>query len=159
MGVALFVRFEREIPGLNGWEMDGKSLAANLDVLDETVSQLGLTPLLDFYSASPEDYSDLLGEEDDPSEDDLPAAGEFGENEGDPSDEELTTSLAEGSPSEQWFLPADGLRTVRGLDVHVRQHPDAYERVDALLVDLGDLDRYISAAAEHGVRFHLSFDL
>lgn len=154
MGVALFVSFEQEIPGLNGWEMDGKSLASNLDALDETVSQLGLPPLLDFYSASPEDYSNLLGEEVD-----LLEAGDVEEIESDSSEIDLTGSIPEETPNEQWFLPADGLRTVRGLDAHIRRHPEAYEHVDALLADLGDLDRYLSAAAEHDVRFHLSFDL
>jgi hypothetical protein len=177
MGIALFVTFEREIPGVNGWDMGGKSLARNLDPLDEAAKHLGLTPLLEFHSASPQDLAGFLGEDEEDPFDFLEADASFletvREQHGqDAADEfralgqefrqvgdDLAALREQGLPPEQWYPPADGLRTVRGLAEHVRSNPDEFERADDLLADLADVERYLLAAEGGGVRFHLSFDI
>src|SRR5690242_10573970 len=63
---------------------------------------------------------------------------------------------------EQWFSPADGLRTVRALLEHLDENPRSFkgDEVDpaAIEEDLEAIEQIISAAQKAGVRFHLSID-
>jgi hypothetical protein len=52
MGYALFVTVDRNISGLEGWDMCGKTLARNIEKLDDVTRQLNLTPLSAMISLS-----------------------------------------------------------------------------------------------------------
>jgi hypothetical protein len=176
MGVAIFVSFEREIPGIQGWDMGGKLLARSLDRLDRVARRLQLKPLSEFQSISDEEFADLVdpGEEPIETEPD-PQSCEKGKTDINPEAAAELNSLAQraneqleehlnllrqvGPPGEEWFSAEEGLATVRGLIAFVKERPEKFRLVEHLVGDLEDVERYLRAAQEHGVRFHLSLDI
>jgi hypothetical protein len=85
MGAALYIVLERQVPGLDTM-IDGKMLSKAEKPLAEAATRLGVRPLMEFFSMSPEE------------------AGDFLEVEG---LDDVTV------PAEQWFPAEDGLRTVQ----------------------------------------------
>jgi hypothetical protein len=82
MGSAYFIVLERKIDGLNT-EMDGKSLAKNIESLDEAAHQLGVRPLSEFFSMAAEQAAEFMaGEGIDTGEFDLPPLQQFSAQEG-----------------------------------------------------------------------------
>lgn len=133
MGVALYVVLEKDATGCDATSVPGKCLARAQDRLDAIAKERGLTPLGDFLSIAPEEAMAFL------------------EGEGvAPEGLEL--------PAEQWFDPADGLRTVRGLLDQLRHAPPDVPRLAGVLDDLEATERVLLAAEQHGVRFHLAID-
>ncbi len=63
MGAALYIVLEQEISGLDA-TIDGKALSRAEDKLALAARRLGVRPLMEFFSVSPEELSDLMdGEE------------------------------------------------------------------------------------------------
>lgn len=137
MSVALFIVAEREVEGLDTF-VNGKALA-HVDDLDGIAESAGVRPLMEFFSAGPDDYLKVIGEE-----------GEDGE-----------LHLPEGVEplEEDWFAADEGLETVRGLLRHVAAHPDSVERTDDVLDDLRGFEGVLAGLARAGVRWHLAVDL
>jgi hypothetical protein len=133
MGVALYVALEKEIPGFDASSVCGKFLEKAQTRLDGIAKEHGLTPLGDFISVAPED---VLA---------------FFEDQG---------GIPEGQepPAEEWFDPAEGLRTVRGLLSYVRDNPSSVRQARGVCDDLEAAEEVLAAAKEHGVRFHLAID-
>ncbi|HEY2153985.1 MAG TPA: hypothetical protein VGH33_00045, partial [Isosphaeraceae bacterium] len=102
MGVALFIVPEREVEGLDTF-VDGKALAHVKD-LDGLAREAGVRPLMEFFSAGPDDLLGILGEEGDDGEMHLPAGIE--------------------PPEVAWFDARDGLVTIRGLLRHLADHSE-----------------------------------
>ncbi len=133
MGVALYVALEKEVPGFDASSVCGKSLAGAQEELDAIARREGLAPLESFLSVAPEDVRAFL------------------EGEGEtPEGLEL--------PAEEWFSPAEGLKTVRGLLHRLGEEPSAVRRARAVRDDLEAVEQVLVAANEHGVRFHLAID-
>src|SRR5260221_13820390 len=86
MGAALYIILEKEISGVDTM-IDGKMLSRAEDLLQREATSLGVRPLMEFFSMSPEEAADFL--ESDISEGEIPA--------------------------QQWFSAEEGLRTVRAL--------------------------------------------
>ncbi len=146
MGVALFIVPEREVEGLDTF-VDGKALA-HLKDLDSLASEAGVRPLMEFFSAGPDDLLGILGEEGDDGELHLPAGIE--------------------SPEVAWFDAGDGLVTVRGLLRHLANHPEKDVlpgltregvRADWLVEDLRQFEQVLLGLDRAGVRWHLSVDV
>ena len=98
MGSAHYIVLERKIDGLDTM-MDGKSLSRHIESLDGAARKLGVRPLSEFFSISPEQ------------------AAEFMEGEGvDAGEIEL--------PPLQQFSAQEGLTTVRALLLHPEAHAD-----------------------------------
>lgn len=146
MGVALFIVAERPVEGLDMF-VDGKALAhcrpagardrggrQSQRHLDALARDAVVRPLMDFFSASPDDIHMLLGDEDE-------------------APEEIEM------PPEQWFTASEGLATVRGLRAHLTAHPDSAEEVDRLIEDLRQFEEVLSRLDAEGVRWHLSVDV
>jgi hypothetical protein len=133
MGVALYVALEKEVPGFDASSVCGKCLARAQRRLDGIAREQGIWPLEDFISVDPEDALALL------------------EGEG---------AVPEGLelPAAEWFGPAEGLRTVRGLLRGVRDNPSSVYQAAGVCDDLEAAERVLVAAQEHGVRFHLAID-
>jgi hypothetical protein len=133
MGVALYVALEKEVPGFDASSVCGKCLEKAQTKLDGIAKEHGLPPLGDFISVAPED---MLA---------------FFEGEG---------GMPEGLevPAEDWFDPAEGLRTVRGLLSYLRDHPASVKQARGVRDDLEAAEQVLAAAKEHGVRFHLAID-
>jgi hypothetical protein len=132
MGAALYVILEKDVPSLASMP-DGKALSRADHILTPLARQLGVKPLMDFFSMSQEDY----------------AAGA----------EEFNVPVGEaGPPQEQWFPAAQGLVTVRSLIAHLETHPEAVEAPGRVLDDLRDFADVLEEAEKSGVRWHLGVD-
>lgn len=128
MGYALFVMLNHHIPGTEGWDMDGKALARNIEKLDDVAKQLKLTSLGEMISVSEEYLGMLLDEE------------------------------IENCVQEQWFNPAEGLATVDSLTNFVQKNSESFDQGPQLLEDLSKLKQYLSSAKQHNTLFHLTPD-
>ena len=58
MGAALYIVLEKEIDGFDHF-VNGKALSSEEEALDEIARNLGVTPLMDFYSTSEEEAEEL----------------------------------------------------------------------------------------------------
>jgi hypothetical protein len=130
MGMGWRVALERELPAVAQVAMDGKALIFRQRDLDELAEQLGLAPLTEFVSSNPE-----------------AVAGYLREQGLDPADYPL--------PEEEWFAPADGLRTVRGLLAHLQSVPEAVLDAQRIVRDLAAIEQVLTAALAEQVPFHL----
>ncbi len=129
MSLAWFVALEREIPGFDPF-VNGKFIAKAGDQLDAVAKSSGVTPLMDFFSASPE-VLEAMAEE----------AGE---------------DALVGGPEEQWFTAEDGLKTVRVL---LQAASDGkLPSSEKIASDLRELETVLEKARAHGVRWHLAID-
>lgn len=174
MGLAIYVTIDREVPGVNGWDMGGKILASNIEKLDQAAKRLGIRRLSEFQSMGVNEFSALVGSDEDPIE--APSASLYDDMRKHRSAEaveefrtlmetahaEIDTAMSTlknaGPPVEEWFAPSEGLAIVEALMEYVRNEPEGFDRVEDLLGDLEDVRRYLRAAEQHGARFHLSLD-
>ena len=104
MGAALYIVLERQIPGIDTM-IDGKMLSSAEKQLAEAAKRLGVCPLMEFFSISPDE-----------------AAG-FLEGEG----------IKPEIPAEQWFPAEEGLKTVEALLSDVDTVPESRAAEDDLL--------------------------
>lgn len=128
MGYALYVTFDRPIPGVEGWNLCGKTLARNLETLDAIARASGLPSLSDLISISDEELADFLDE-----------------------------TLEEGL-DEQWFSPVVGLATLQLLIPAVQENSERFDQPSQLLDDLDQVKQYLEQAEQHQALFHLTPD-
>jgi len=95
MGAAFYIGLEKEIPGVDSM-IDGKMLSRAEKHLAEAAKRLGVRPLMEFFSISADEASDLLGED--------------------------TAGIE--IPSVQWFSAVEGLKTVQALLAEAESSPD-----------------------------------
>jgi hypothetical protein len=135
MGAALYIILDAEEPGFETG-VDGKILSQNSEALDRFATELGVTPLMSFFSVDPRgnDVRDFFDDED-----------------------EIDPELLQ-PPEVTWFAPEDGLKTVRSLLGHVEGHPQEWHRTDDLISDLRRFEDILSRAADAGHRWHLAVD-
>jgi len=130
MGSALYISIEKEIPDFVPF-VSGKAISEAEKHLSKISRKLGMKPLMDFFSPSPEDISGFL-EDENINGDDLVL------------------------PDIQWFDASEGLKTVMGLLSYLRGNPN--EVSGEVVKDLIKFERVLSVAHEHTVRWHLSVD-
>ncbi len=134
MGLGWYVSLEKAVPGLEAPDTDGKALVHAQHTLAESARRLGLTPLHEFLGTDPREVEQFL------------------EREGlNPKEFPI--------PEEDWFAPAEGLATVRGLFKYVGANPQDVDKADRVLRDLKAFEGMLVAAEKHQTRFHLSSDL
>jgi hypothetical protein len=136
MGVAFFAVFE---DGSGGWcdDINGKCLARAADILDRVAKMHKVPTLYEYFSMTRDQaISELLG--------------------GDPDDP--TSYAADKVPEETWYDSQEGLRTVRILLDHVRNHELPIEHLKDVIDDLEAFERYLADAASRGIRWHLAID-
>ena len=104
MGAALYIALEKKIPGVDTM-IDGKMLSRAEKHLAGIAKRLGVRPLMEFFSTSADEASDLLGE--DVAGIEIPAA--------------------------QWFSTEEGLRTVDALLSEADASPDSRAAKDDVL--------------------------
>lgn len=104
MGSALYIALEKKIPDLDAI-IDGKMLSKAEEPLARTAERLGVRPLMEFFSTSPDEAAQLLGE--DVAGIDIPAA--------------------------QWFSADEGLKTVDALLDEADRSPELRAAKDDLL--------------------------
>ena len=104
MGAALYIALEKEIPGVDTI-IDGKMLNRAEKYLAGEAKRLGVRPLMEFFSVSPDEAAGFL--------------------EGEGAEVEI--------PAEQWFSAEEGLRTVQALLGEVNSSSEAKAAKDDLL--------------------------
>ncbi|HWL52365.1 MAG TPA: hypothetical protein VNQ90_08015 [Chthoniobacteraceae bacterium] len=125
MGAAYYIIAEHKPEEMDLF-VNGKALARADQRLASAARKLGVRELLDFFSQDPEE------------------AAEFVE------DPEVLKNL----PPEEWFAPADGLKTVRALLPEFLTSPE-----DAAIADdLREFEGVLVRLEEAGLRWHLSVD-
>jgi hypothetical protein len=123
---ALYIVLEHEIPGFDTY-VNGHTLSRMERQLATVAERCAVQPLMEFFSTNAAEVADLLGVE------------ETGDLE---------------IPEEQWYPPAEGLRTVQALLREVENSP---EIADAK-ADLLEFEGVLQQAQEKGIRWHLAVD-
>jgi hypothetical protein len=133
MALVVVVTLEREIPAQAAYAKagPGKALAREADRLDTAARRCGVTAI-----------TSLLSESRAALEAQMRAEG-F-----DPAKMRL--------PPEEWFAPAEGLKTVRGLATHVTANLNDFKQPNPILRDLKAVETLLIEAETAGVRFHFT---
>lgn len=135
MSVALYIVCERDIDGFDPF-VNGKAVGhADEETLEAICVELGVPPLMAFYSEDPEALAEFL---DDELEDEAPSRDEL--------------------PAEEWFSAADGLVTVEALADHLAAHPSAIADADAIVSDLREYADVLTRLKKEKVRWHFAMD-
>ena len=133
MALAFIVTLEKELPasaaGVKG--SNGKALAREIDRLDYAARCKNVTPMTSLLSESQTALIEQL------------KADGF-----DPARMRL--------PPEQWYAPAEGLRTVRALIEYVSEKLNDFKQPNPILRDLNGAQATLAAADAAGVRFHFT---
>lgn len=127
MGAALYIVVENDGPDFDA-SVNGKALSKAEPDLKKIATELGVTPLMDFYGADGTEMAIEMG---------LPDPERF---------------------IEKWFRPEDGLATVRALIERVEGDPGSVTTAEPVIGDLKDLERVLMAAEDSGLRWHLAVD-
>src|SRR5262249_15592616 len=113
MSAAFFIVLDQEDPGFDT-TVNGKNLSQNSNRLERIAKGLGIRPLEDYISYSPDEARAMM--------EDLGADSE--------------TINATELPQEQWYDPQEGLDLVARLTDHVRANPTTVRNTKGVLADL-----------------------
>jgi hypothetical protein len=130
MSVALYIVLEKEIPEFDSY-VNGKPPADAEPELARIAAELGLQPLMDFFSADPAEFLD---------------------------EEELDSFELPPAPI-VWHEASEGLRTIEGLLDYLRQHPQILPNRARVIADLEGFVRVLKMAEQHRVRWYLCIDI
>lgn len=138
MGLGWYVVLERELPEAAIAKEGGKALIHHQHELDDLARRLDLMPLSGLVSVRPAALAAYLQQQGlDPNE--IPI------------------------PDEEWYDPAEGLKTVRGLIEHLRKAPGAAPATVPnsvrVVQDLQGIEKALIVAEREKVQFHLASDL
>jgi hypothetical protein len=134
MAQAIIVTLEKELPdalAAYAKAKSGKALAREADRIDSAARRCKVTQPTELLSES---QAALIAQ--------------MKEEGFDPSKMRL--------PPEQWFPAAEGLKTVRGLGVHIYANLNDFKQPNPILRDLKAVEELLAAAEAAGVRFHLT---
>jgi hypothetical protein len=132
MSAAFYIVLERPIKGFDHF-VNGKALARAGEILDTLARKSGTDPLMTFWSADPEELSEI-------------GAG-LGVT---------VKNTAKPLRPEPWFSAAEGLITIHGLRAVAKA--EKISDLNTILADLDEFERVLNAAKEHGVGWHLAVD-
>ena len=132
MAVSMYIVVEGEDPGYNIY-VNGRALARYESAVERLALELGVRPLLEFFSAD-ENSMELLIEE---------GAG--------------NPDLLERLPPPQWYRPDDGLRTVEALVGSLEADPQQLGSEGPIVLDeLREYETVLRKTSERGLRWHLA---
>ncbi|MGD2088486.1 MAG: hypothetical protein PVH61_20080 [Candidatus Aminicenantes bacterium] len=118
-------------------------LFVEMEIIKDLFPKLKNKDFWSFYSDNPEEMADFFNER----------PNLWGSRETPPTADELQP--------EQWFSPEQGLETVRALIDAVKNDLDWLDLKfsQMILEKLRDMEKFLSKAKEHGVRWHLTVDI
>lgn len=132
MAASLYIVVEGEDPGFDIF-VNGHALARNEDALERIAERMGVSPLLEFFSADENSMALLLEQ-----------------GGGNPD-------WMHHLPSPQWFNPSNGLITVRVLLEFLESSPAALGSETAQVVsELREYERVLAKASQRDLRWHLA---
>ncbi|MGD0648937.1 MAG: hypothetical protein ABR971_13200, partial [Acidobacteriaceae bacterium] len=132
MAAAMYIVVEGEDPGYNIY-VNGRVLARYENAIEKLALELGVKPLLEFFSADENSMSLLIQE-----------------GGGNPD-------LLKRLPPPQWYRPEDGLHTLDALIGELESDPHQFgsEGPD-ILTELHEYETVLRKSAERGHRWHLA---
>ncbi len=131
---AIFPVLDKEIEGIDISSVSGRMINRFAPQLDEIAKSLGVSEIMSFFGANPEDYFD---------EDDL---GEF----------EIPEEYLNG----KWFDPKDGIETFEALLKYLSENPLSFDvETNALVNDLKDFEKILRKAEESGAKWHVEIEI
>jgi hypothetical protein len=132
MAASLYIVVEGEDPGYDIF-VNGHALARNEEALHRMSAALGVSPLLDFFSADENSMALLLEQ-----------------GSGDPT-------WARHLPQPQWFSGVEGLVPVRALIDFLTETPAALgSETPSVVLELKEYERVLQKASDRGLRWHLA---
>ena len=135
MSAAFFIVLDREEPGFDTF-VNGKSLAKDYETLEMVAGSLGLRPLGEYISYSPEEAREMM--------------------------EELGTDPDEIEgmelPEKRWYDPQEGLDWVQKVCAHLEANPSAVKNTEGVLADLEEYRNVLEQAKAAGARWCLQGD-
>ena len=132
MAASMYIVVEGEDPGFDIF-VNGRSLARHEDALEKLALQLGVRPLIEFFSADENSMSLLIEE----------GAG----------NQELMRRL----PPPQWYSPADGLSTVQALlDALMDEPQQLGTEGEQVISELMEYARVLKKTRDRKMRWHLA---
>jgi hypothetical protein len=128
----MYIVVQGEDPGYDIF-VNGRALARHEDALERLALQMGVKPLIEFFSADENSMSLLIEE-----------------GGGNP---ELIRRL----PPPQWYAPGDGLATVRALIAALKDDPQQLgTEGPQVLGELEEYERVLERTMRAGLRWHLA---
>ena len=135
MSTALFIVIDRDNTGFDT-TVNGKFLSQDAGKLEKIAKSLGLRPLHEYVSYSPEDALEMMEElGDDPAEMD---------------GMEL--------PEQQWYEPQEGLDWADKVIAYVRSNPASVKNAEGVLADLDEYRTVFEHAKSISARWNLQID-
>jgi len=132
MAASMYIVVEGEDPGFDIF-VNGRSLARHEDAMERLALQLGVRPLIEFFSADENSMSLLIEE----------GAG----------NQDLMRRL----PPPQWYSPADGLATVRALLKALVEEPQLLgTEGERVLAELREYEVVLEKTQAREMRWHLA---
>ncbi len=132
MSASMYIVVEGDDPGFDTF-VNGRALARNEDALERLAIQLGVRPLIDFFSADRNSMALLIEE----------GAG--------------NPELLERLPPPQWFAGEEGLATIRPLLAALREVPSLVgSEGEYIREELEEYEVVLRKTAERGLRWHLA---
>jgi hypothetical protein len=132
MAASMYIVVEGEDPGFNIF-VNGRALARYESAVERLALELGVRPLLEFFSADESSMALLIEE----------GAG----------NPELLKKL----PPPQWYRAQDGLRTVEALVESLTNDPQQLgSEGPEVLAELLEYEAVLRKTAERGLRWHLA---
>jgi hypothetical protein len=132
MAASMYIVVEGEDPGFDIF-VNGRSLARHEDAVERLALDLGVKPLLEFFSADQHSMALLIEE----------GAG--------------NPELLQRLPPTQWYRPEDGLHTVAALVMELEDNPyQLGSEGSMVLAELREYETVLRKASERGSRWHLA---
>lgn len=128
---SLYIILEKQIPNAGNY-VNGTFLSMNNDEFGQMAKQLGVRPLMDFFSISNEELSSLAKEYD------------------------AVPKKTKAVHEENWFAAEDGLQTIKALLQELAS--SKLNRPDRIEAELRGFARVLELAKASGVRWHLGVD-
>jgi len=132
MAASMYIVVEGEDPGYNIY-VNGRVLARHESALEKLALDLGVKPLLEFFSADENSMSLLIQE-----------------GGGNPD-------LLKRLPPPQWYRPEDGLHTLETLIAALETDPHQFgSEGPEIFAELREYQTVLRKSADHGHRWHLA---
>ena len=129
MSVAIYIACESEPDGEDTF-VSGKALGhVDPDTLAGIENKLGCTSVYDLMSVNPDDIAEFV--------------------------EDLDESQI---GAEEWYPPAEGLRTVRMLRDYIQGSPSSVPNWKDVIEDLTECERVLQLLEARGIGFHFAID-
>lgn len=132
--MSFYIVLEKEMAGIDS-HVDGHNLSQAEPELAEIAREIDVTPLMEFFSADPQEVEGFLEDE---------------SSSGEVQEKRMT--------DEMWFSAEDGLETVRGLTDYIVAHMGRVRNDGPLLEELQEFERVLEGAHAQGLRWHLAID-